>query len=140
MKPRTYVAFSATLSNGNIKSDITEDDVVVFDNTVLNAGSAYNNKTGKFTCPESGTYFFSWTALSDVYKDFSSQLAINGAPYLVNVVDNDSTDDHLSSTSSMTVQLVKGDEVWIRGHTTEGVYLEATWDSVAVSVFTGFSL
>lgn len=138
--PVTKVAFSATLSNGNTKTDISENDVVVFDKILLNEGGAYSNTSGKFTCPRDGPYFFSWTTLSDAYKDFSSELTVNGSPYIVNVVDNDVTDDHLSSTTSLTVELKKGDNVWIKGHTTEGKFLEAAWDDVPVTVFTGFGV
>lgn len=130
-----------TLSKENDVYDITENDVVVFDNIVLNSGNSHDTNTGKFVCPIDEVYFFTWTALSDSKNDFSSELAINGVPFIFNIVDNDLTEDHMSSTASLTVKFVRGDEVWIRGHGKEGKYLHSTWtNGIPVTVFTGFRL
>ncbi|XP_045184789.2 complement C1q-like protein 2 [Mercenaria mercenaria] len=51
------IAFSAYL--GSYVQDFNNDKIV-FDNTVLNEGNAYNRGTGEFTAPVNGTYLLSF--------------------------------------------------------------------------------
>ena len=76
--------------------------------------------------------------MSNINNDFSSVLITSGRRVAEQVVDNDSTDDGLSSSSTVIVRMRKGEQTWIR--VVKGDFLKATWHSVSVSMFSGFKI
>ena len=133
---RQQYAFFATVSSN--KANLPKNSVLVFDQASLNVGRAYDKTTGKFTCKVDGLYTFSWTTMSNINNDFSSVLITSGRRVAEQVVDNDSTDDGLSSSSTVIVRMRKGEQTWIR--VVKGDFLKATWHSVSVSMFSGFKI
>jgi complement C1q subcomponent subunit C len=123
----------------SFKENLPTNSVVVFDKASLNVGEAYDNTTGKFTCKVDGLYTFSWTTMSNPKKDLTTVLNTSGRRVAVQVVDNDLTDDALSSSSTVVVRMRKGEQTWISA--VEGDYLTTIWNSaMPVSIFSGFKI
>jgi hypothetical protein len=99
----------------------TRDTPVPFDLARVNEGNAMDLKTGKFTAPRSGIYFFSFSAVarladSSTNVDFYSHLYLNG-----NVIgssnlyeDNAPVFQFSPLTLQSTLNLKKGDQVWVQ--------------------------
>ena len=54
------IGFYATLSSRN---NYGKKQTVIFDNVLTNDGNGYDDRTGVFTCPVTGTYMFVFDAL-----------------------------------------------------------------------------
>ncbi|XP_038669317.1 complement C1q tumor necrosis factor-related protein 6-like isoform X2 [Scyliorhinus canicula] len=86
---------------------------IVYDVVNVNLGQAYDNKTGKFTCPKCGLYFFSFSSLpgrglqTDVIlvKDEKEESVIHS------VLPANSSQ---LSAKSVILDLHKGDKVWVK--------------------------
>jgi complement C1q subcomponent subunit C len=122
----------------NNKMDLPGNSVVVFDQTSLNVGEAYDKTTGKFTCKVDGLYTFSWTTMSNPRKDFTTVLMTSGRRVAAQAVDNDVTGDALSSSSTVIVRMRKDEQTWIS--VINGDYLRVVWNSVSASMFSGFKI
>ena len=133
---RQQYAFFATMSSD--KTNLPVDSVVLFDQASLNVGEAYDETTGKFTCKVDGLYTFSWTTVSSPEKDLTTELITSGSRVARNLVDNDKTDDFLSSSSTVVVRMRKGEQTWISVVT--GDQLTAEWSTVPTSMFSGFKI
>ena len=135
--PPNY-AFFATLSNR--KTNFPSNSVVIFDELPLNLGGSYDRYTGKFTCKEDGLYTFSWTTLTKYKEDFSSELVVDGTAVAVNAVDSDASDDYMTGSLTAIVEMKTGEKAWIRVQSGDGDHLEANWNSVPNTVFSGYKL
>ena len=120
------------------KENLPRKSVVVFDQASLNVGEAYDETTGKFTCKVDGLYTFSWTTVSSPKKDLTTELITSGSRVARNIVDNDETDDFLSSSSTVVVRMRKGEQTWIGVF--KGEKLTAQWGPVPSSMFSGFKI
>ena len=120
------------------KENLPRKSVVVFDQASLNVGEAYDETTGKFTCKVDGLYTFSWTTVSSPEKDLTTELITSGSRVARNLVDNDKTDDYLSSSSTVVVRMRKGEQTWIS--VVKGDQLTAEWSTVPTSMFSGFKI
>jgi complement C1q subcomponent subunit C len=133
---RQQYAFFATMSSD--KTNLPVPSVVLFDQASLNVGEAYDETTGKFTCKVDGLYTFSWTTVSSPEKDLTTELITSGSHVARNLVDNDKTDDYLSSSSTVVVRMRKGEQTWIS--VVKGDQLTAEWSTVPTSMFSGFKI
>jgi hypothetical protein len=104
------VAFTASLSLDI--SPVIVNQVIKFDRVLTNIGSAYNSHDGVFRAPVSGAYEFAVTVMAppdhavhvDIIKDGGEVLCYAyGAP-----------SDHDSGTCVVMVQLIEGNDVWVR--------------------------
>jgi complement C1q subcomponent subunit C len=120
------------------KTNLPVPSVVLFDQASLNVGEAYDETTGKFTCKVDGLYTFSWTTVSSPEKDLTTELITSGSRVARNLVDNDKTDDYLSSSSTVVVRMRKGEQTWIS--VVKGDQLTAEWSTVPTSMFSGFKI
>ncbi|XP_006823159.1 complement C1q-like protein 4 [Saccoglossus kowalevskii] len=73
--PVTKVAFSAGRTT-HMYSNPTQQ-IVVFDHVITNLGNGYDENTGIFTCPVSGTYFFTFNGLKNYGKNLHLKLMKN---------------------------------------------------------------
>ncbi|XP_072324892.1 complement C1q tumor necrosis factor-related protein 6-like [Scyliorhinus torazame] len=86
---------------------------IVYDMVIVNLGQVYDNKTGKFTCPKCGLYFFSFSSLpgrglqTDVIliKDEVEESVIHS------VLPANSSQ---LATKNVILDLHKGDQVWVK--------------------------
>jgi hypothetical protein len=110
--------------------------VVPFGKVTLNAGSAYNGKTGIFTAPTDGIYSFTWTILTQPGYYFNTEIVLNGNIVGYNHVDGKSSSaQHEASSTTALIRMKRKDKVWIRTHGNQGQYAFANWSS-----FSGFQM
>ena len=97
-------------------SNLGAGQTIVFDKVITNFGDAYDKITGIFTAPKKGIYIFDMALMVDPgqhqYLDFvkdGQQIMCNyGKAVGLSVV--------ISSSRTTTVELEKGNRVWIRTH------------------------
>jgi hypothetical protein len=100
---------------------------IPFDLERLNIGGAMNIKTGKFSAPRKGVYFFTFSGVS----------VINSAPGLVNVglmvngvqigrahCDSRAGNEWETLTLQSTIELKAGDSVWLQIVALQASYLQ----------------
>jgi hypothetical protein len=113
----------------------------------VNEGNAMNLQTGKFTAPRPGIYFFSFTGLAEFpasssLSQFKVILYLNGAVVGLGWAEEANTvaGQNDQVTVQSTLDLKKGDRVWLQiwDLSSEGVYLYD--DSNHFTHFTGFML
>ena len=89
-------------------------DALVFTRIYLNEGNVYDSSTGKYTAPVNGTYLFSTTLCFDTANWASIHFIVDGTPNGVFLAGNSQgRDDHCTS-STVTVFLQKGMQVWLK--------------------------
>ncbi|KAL3882725.1 hypothetical protein ACJMK2_029037 [Sinanodonta woodiana] len=71
-----HIAFCVTLGYGS--GPVHPHEIIHFDTVLLNDGNGFNNQTGIFTCPLSGTYFFSLSLMISPGYVTAVQLIVNG--------------------------------------------------------------
>jgi hypothetical protein len=94
---------------------------IPFDFAIVNEGDAMDLKTGKFTAPKTGIYFFSFTGMADFPQ--SSSLLRLGIGFFLNgnqmgrsFVDEANSVKRQKSqlTFQSTIFLKEGDQVWVQ--------------------------
>ena len=128
----TQVAFSARLSNNTPALSPNQD--IVFNDVILNVGSAYHNAHGTFIAPVSGVYVFTTSLLAYGTKSHHAKLVKNGQE-LARIDFNDA-DGYDDSSQTVIIKLVKGDDIAVQNTDYTGmVYLGYNY-----STFSGFLL
>ena len=115
-------AFSVFKTNQQMGSS---GDVLTFQVEQTNVGSHYNMRTDKFTCQIAGTYVFMFTIASNYYNyDPCIALVKDESSIAQTYIRNDGSNDHFLQHSNMAIlQLVVGNQVWLRfGSSEEQVY------------------
>ncbi|XP_062594606.1 cerebellin-3-like [Saccostrea cucullata] len=117
-QPSQHVAFMATASQ-NIKPTI---GTLIFDKVLTNKGGAYNGKTGIFTAPVPGSYFFVVTV------SIPTPSSANGKDYVrINIMKNGQISGYLfigteglwiKRSENTLLELSKGDKVNLNFRTT----------------------
>lgn len=106
------VAFTATLSQSQ---SFTTVATLVFSNILTNIGGGYNAVTGIFTAPLGGVYVFDCKLTNKQYSDGPSIYFVkNGASQGSNVGNEGPTNSFRSSSSSIVLELIPGDRVWVK--------------------------
>ncbi|XP_017327555.1 adiponectin isoform X1 [Ictalurus punctatus] len=111
------VAFSATLSTLTSGSrnigPYSERRTLVYENALTNVGNAYNPKTGIFTAPVKGVYYFSIVLFNAFDNSTGLSLMKNGEA-IVSVSDNPPrADTEDTAGNSVSLLLEKGDRVYL---------------------------
>ncbi|XP_067908387.1 complement C1q-like protein 4 [Heterodontus francisci] len=88
-------------------------DPLVYDLVNVNLGKAYSPKSGKFTCPKCGLYFFSYSSLPGRGLQTDVGLMKNGqeVSLIHSVLPKDSSQ---LSMRNVILDLHKGDQVWVQ--------------------------
>ncbi len=91
---------------------------VTYDVERLNVGGAMNTRSGKFTAPRSGTYFFSFTAIASFRATKTDDALITVSLKLNNNnigSGKSSSEDKNTGTYSIqsTLSLSAGDQIWV---------------------------
>jgi len=113
-----HVAFMAQFSDSNALG--TDEGPYVFDSVIYNDGNAYDESTGIFTAPYSGTYIFSaqmFTDGSETEHPFVD-IEVNNSTIARLAFENGGgeTDDAQedSDSTTVTIKLQQGDRVWVQ--------------------------
>ncbi|XP_048771056.2 complement C1q tumor necrosis factor-related protein 3-like [Ostrea edulis] len=133
---RDVVAFHAKLRDSI--SNLGSKQPVKFDTVMLNEGSGYDVKTGKFTATEDGVYSFSWNVLVYSGKEFHTEIVKNGNAIAYNYANGRIVKSgyYLSSSSTVNIKMKKGEQVWVTAHGNHGRFLYGgIWPN-----FSGFKL
>ncbi|XP_016054577.1 PREDICTED: caprin-2 isoform X2 [Miniopterus natalensis] len=127
------VAFSAARTSNLAPG--TLDQPIVFDLLLNNLGETFDLQLGRFSCPVNGTYVFIFHML---------KLAVNVPLYvnlmrneevLVSAYANDGAPDHETASNHAVLQLLQGDQIWLRLH--RGAIYGSSWK---YSTFSGYLL
>ncbi|KAL3852115.1 hypothetical protein ACJMK2_015798 [Sinanodonta woodiana] len=102
-------AFSAALSS--TISNLGQRQQVVFDKVINNVGNGYDARHGTFTAQVTGVYEFSVTVLSSGGNFIGAEIVKNGEP--VAKARTGDASYYTMGTSIVTLQLQKGDDVWV---------------------------
>ena len=106
---------------------------ILFENVVNNIGGGLNETDSIFTAPVGGVYVFMWTVTTYQGHSFNAYIVLNGQDVKYLYVNAGSAGGYETGSTSALLDLVKGDQVWIRG--TDGGRLD--YPNV---VFVGFKL
>ena len=133
MKKRA-TAFHAELKN-NIQN-LPHNNKVVFDKIHLNEGSAYDPKTGIFTCKDPGIYVFDWTIMTHPGNRFDTAFMVDGVIQGRLHLDARSIKKYRSGSNMVVARLAPGNKVWVEPHSTDvGQYATGSW-----CFFSGFKI
>uniref|UniRef100_A0A8W8JH95 C1q domain-containing protein n=1 Tax=Magallana gigas TaxID=29159 RepID=A0A8W8JH95_MAGGI len=129
------VAFTATRT---LSQSFTTETAVVFSNIPTNIGGGYNAVTGIFTAPLGGIYLFDCKLTDNQNRDGTSIFFVKNGAYQGSHVGNDGpTNLFRSSSSSIVLELIPGDMVWLKVY---GVSSFHTKTIIGEQILTGFLL
>ncbi|XP_032886921.1 adiponectin-like [Amblyraja radiata] len=126
-------AFSVGLTTRNPVPNMP----IKFSKIFYNDQNHYSDDTGKFSCPFSGVYFFSYH-ITVYTKDVKVGLYKNNK-VIIFTYDQFQSNDVDQAGGSVAIHLDEGDEVWLQvygDNTFNGIYADNNNDSI----FTGFLL
>jgi len=83
---------------------------VAFERALTNLGGGWGRSGSIFTCPISGTYHFSWSALSSSNRELRLALVRSGEEVAASWADRDG---YQTASGSATINLRAGDKVWL---------------------------
>jgi hypothetical protein len=96
----------------------TKNTPIPFDLARVNEGNAMDLRSGKFTAPRPGIYFFSFAGVARLSSSsggwFSSNLYLNGNSIGSSHIREDNHDQYSPVTLQSTLNLKKGDQVWVQ--------------------------
>ena len=107
---------------------------MIYDKVITNNGNGYDPKTGLFTAPSDGQYFFSWTSLTSPNNYFRSYLTLNDNMIVQNSADARNVNTNITGTQAVILQLHRDDKVCIKMRGGSLLYSQA-W-----STFNGYKI
>ncbi|XP_025076807.1 protocadherin Fat 4-like [Pomacea canaliculata] len=111
------VTFSAGLTHNQ---QISKDRQVVYDTVFINDGSGYSNKTGTFTCPQTGEFMFEVHTFAP--RNSSVWLTLYHKFIRVRTLEVHAEEDSKADSMTVVLQLTKGDVVYVMstpGHSSQ---------------------
>ncbi|XP_052814708.1 complement C1q tumor necrosis factor-related protein 3-like [Mya arenaria] len=105
------VAFTAYLSN--TLATVGPHQHIVFDNVITNVGGGYNALQGHFTAPIRGVYVFH-VVITDTPTHAASVQLLHNGKWIGHVLADDVGNAYQTSSTVASVQLEKGDQVWVQ--------------------------
>ncbi|XP_052793011.1 complement C1q-like protein 3 [Mya arenaria] len=117
---------------------VTTDQRAV-DKVLVNNGTGYSPNTGVFTCPEGGTYMFTFViGQRDANHYMWAELGLNSANVIDAAVDTYHQYQDIQGRNTVILKLKQGDEVWVDA-THSGSHVEGS-TTLRLSSFTGLYL
>lgn len=108
---------------------------VTFERSLTNLGGGWGRSGSTFTCPISGTYHFSWSALSSSNRELRLALVRSGEEVAASWADRDG---YQTASGSATLNLRAGDSVWLEVE--EGEVYEPSHSRRGYASFNGYRL
>ena len=108
---------------------------MVFDQSLTNLGSGWQARRGEFIAPASGTYSFSWSALSPDQSQLRLGLSHNGQEMVSSWADREG---YQGSSGSTVLTLRRGDTVSLM--VTDGEIFEPSSSNRGYTTFSGFRI
>ena len=105
----------------------------MFERTLTNLGGGWSGATGQFAAPYSGTYHFSWAALSPAHKQLKLALIRNGQEQAASWADQTG---YQTASGSAILTLRRGDMVYL--YVGEGEVYESSKSSTGYATFSGY--
>ncbi|XP_036410800.1 complement C1q-like protein 4 [Megalops cyprinoides] len=103
---RSPVAFYVAL-----KEEFSTDEILKFTDVVTNLGQAYEPSSGKFTCPTTGVYFFSFHIVKTgrrLWADLMVNKEVVASATALDVMHTD------TAANSAVLKLKTGDQVYVK--------------------------
>ncbi|XP_052412461.1 cerebellin-2 [Carassius gibelio] len=113
----TKVAFSATLSSSlgsKYFGPHAEATTLAYENAFTNIGNAYDTKTGIFTAPVKGVYFFNFVVFNPDEEPTAVRLLKNGNPVVTASDNAPGLDTEDTTTNSVSLLLERWDTVYLQ--------------------------
>ena len=126
------VAFSAKRADSCCRGTNSR---IRFDRSLTNLGGGWDGRTGEFTAPASGTYSFSWSALSPDRQQLRLSLMMNGLEMSSSWADSAG---YQSSSGSTVLTLRRGDTVALV--VTDGEVFEPRDSRRGYTTFSGYRI
>ena len=126
------IAFAATRADSCCRRTYSR---VRFERSLTNLGGGWDARAGLFSAPETGTYTFSWTALSPDRSELRLGLMMNGLEMASSWADSQG---YQSSSGSLVLSLRRGDEVSLE--VSEGELFESRTSGRGYTTFSGYKI
>ncbi|XP_053374783.1 cerebellin-1-like [Mercenaria mercenaria] len=107
---KTDVAFTAYLSKE--ASQLSDAQIIPFDEVILNEGQGFNTNTHMFTCPVTGTYTFQTALLSPGSAIAITEIVKEGNRLVQAHAEPGAT--HAQGFNSVVTKCNEGENVWVR--------------------------
>lgn len=126
------IAFYAQLTEN--LTHLGKHQIIIFDAVVTNIGNPYNKNIGVFTTPVSGIYVFTWTSTNIYHSFMNTEIMKNGVVFGHAMSDAMDHDNYDVASSTVVLQLLVGDTVWIRTGTWHNGHIAGSY----LSTFSGW--
>ena len=108
---------------------------LVFERSVTNLGGGWNGPAGQFVTPYSGTYYFSWSALSTARNHLKLALVRDGREQVASWADQGG---YQAASGSAVLTLRRGETVYL--YVEEGEVYESSTTNTGYATFSGFRI
>ncbi|XP_061186955.1 complement C1q-like protein 2 [Saccostrea echinata] len=105
------IAFHAAIKSH--LSNVPVNTIIKYEDVLLNKGKGYDPKTGIFTAPEDGVYFFEWTFITTKKSSVYIEAVVDGVRKASTCVYHQQS-NHVSTSGHLLYELKRGNKVWIR--------------------------
>ncbi|XP_076868077.1 cerebellin 11 [Brachyhypopomus gauderio] len=132
------VAFTASMtSNKNLHRGLfTSETKLIFDKVLTNVGDAYNPKTGVFTAPVKGIYYFRYSGNAFSSRDMGLSI-FKGNSRFVSSYEYSSGEQNDNVANGAIMQLEAGEEVYMQLWIHSWIFVDSRYN---YSTFTGYLL
>ncbi|XP_025109413.1 complement C1q-like protein 3 [Pomacea canaliculata] len=132
----TPVAFTVGFSHDDQDKGIAMGplQILKFDNVLTNMGAGYDETTGIFTAPVSGTYGFYLSVMAPNAHGYTRISIVKAGSILNGVFGEGKTDIYDQGSTQVTTHLQSGQKVWVQQY--EGDAVRGSW----YTIFTGFMI
>ena len=111
------IAFAALRNSGHVAAGNT----ISYNVLIANVGNAFSHETGIFTCPQSGSYSFSFSAEIDGSSDIHVYMTRNGHNEVL--IDNHGNVTYTNLSYVWSLKLQRGDKIQMKVYSGDKLYV-----------------